>query len=125
MKKVLGLLVFVLASIVCSGQDVKIPSPVAQYYLEVHDKYIILLKKDTLSGAIIENLTYTIRTKDLYIKSLKESLNYQVRISDVKDQQIILRDDQVKDLLKQIRRQRLRTTLIIIGEAAVIILLII
>lgn len=115
-------LFFIVMCVDATAQEVKLPPDAAKYFLEVHDKYQILAKQDSLNNLIIENFQYTVNTKDLYITSLNKTVKIQQQIIDTKSQEVVLLEDENKHLKKQVRKERLKTAVTAIVGGVLVVL---
>ena len=96
------------------AQEVRISPDVARFYLEVYDKSKLLEEKDSLNQQIISNLKETISTKDLYIISLTTT-------NSTLKETIQVRDQEIDELKKEVKRQRLTSVGVGIGAILLII----
>jgi hypothetical protein len=116
--------VFIVLVVSANAQEVvKISPAVAKFFLEQSDRADVLAKKDSLNEAIIENLTYTVSTKDLAIQSLKSANKSLIQISKLKDQQIQLSEEEIKHLKKQVRKEKIKTAVVAVASTVLIILI--
>jgi hypothetical protein len=118
------LILFLFLSVTATAQEIELTPDAGRYYLEVHDRYMILVQKDSLNETIIQNFTFTVRNKDLIIKSLTESYKQCGKILVVKDGEILARDDTIKQLRKELWKQKVKTVLVTIGSITLIILIV-
>jgi hypothetical protein len=116
-------IVFCFIACTVAAQEVRISPDVARYFLEQSDKVDILTKKDSLNTTIIENLNFTISTKNLLIKNLDTQVNIQEMMLKVRSKEVELRDDEIKGLKKQVRTEKLKSTATVSVSGVVILIL--
>jgi hypothetical protein len=115
--------IFIVVGLAAQAQEVKLPPDAARFYLEVYDKYKILEKRDSLNQLLVGNLQSENSAKNLLIQNLESSNRILKEISSIKEQEITLRDEEVKYLKKQLRKQKTKTVLTAIGSGALILLI--
>lgn len=118
-------IVFCFIACIAAAQEVRISPAVARFFLEQSDKVEILTKKDSLNTTIIENLNYTISTKNILIKNLDSQVDIQEMMLKVRSKEVELRDDEIEGLKKQVRKEKLKSTVTVIVSGVVIILILI
>jgi hypothetical protein len=116
-------IVFCFIACTVAAQEVRISPDVARYFLEQSDKVDILTKKDSLNTTIIENLNFTISTKNLLIKNLDSQVDIQEMMLKVRSKEVELRDDEIKGLKKQVRKEKLKSTVTVIVSGVIVILI--
>ena len=121
--RILLTILFLILLRMASAQVV-ISDDVARYFLESHDKLKIHEEKDSLDHQLIESLRVTIDTKDLYIFHLNNSNKTLTTVIETKDREILFKEEEITQLKKTVKKERLKSTLTTIGAGVLIILMV-
>lgn len=109
------ILLLALCPIFCNAQ-VTIKSSTARFYLELYDKYEILVVKDSMQTELIGNLRTEIKLKDKVIETYKsDSVTYKMLVET--------KDEEIRLSKKEVKKQKVQKVLSWVGGAIIIILI--
>jgi hypothetical protein len=124
--KVLVFIVFMLSGFALQAQErVCITPEASRFYLESVDQLDVYMTRDTIRQLLIENLRFTISTKNLLITNYESSNSTLKELVNLRKQETETYIEENKHLKKQIRKERLKTVLVAVGSGVLILLILI
>jgi hypothetical protein len=121
--------VFIAVFIVLIGYNVAaqdrvcLDPAVARFYLESVDELDIYITRDTVHQLMIENLRFQNSTKESLIHNLENSNKILTELHNTRKEQLALSEEEIKVLKKEVRKQKVKTTLVAIGSGVLILLI--
>jgi hypothetical protein len=114
----------VLLGYSATAQDrVCIDPAVAKFYLESVDQLDIYVTRDTVHQLMIENLRFQNSAKESLIHNLENSNKILTELHNTRKEQLVLSEEEIKVLKKEVRKQKVKTTLVAIGSGVLILLI--
>lgn len=95
-----------------SPAQVTIPDDVARFFLEQHDRAVILTKKDSLNKIEIKGLNLIVIVKDSLINSYKRDSILYKRIGETKEEMIKSLQIDNKNLTKEANLQHIKVSVL-------------
>ncbi len=102
--------------------QVNITPTTARYYLEVEDKYLLELLKDSVQEELIKGMRNEIVIRQQLIDTQGKAITTLESMVVTKSDQITLKEEEIQQLKKEVRRQKTIKVVSWLGTVLIIII---